>query len=79
MKIQTKIGYNKITISEPMIDDVYTIETNEQTGNFYISSENGYNSYGVVEYSDLDKTIKHVKNIIKNYFIDRCEDNPKGF
>tara|TARA_R110000868_G_scaffold263358_1_gene521981 strand:+ start:174 stop:413 length:240 start_codon:yes stop_codon:yes gene_type:complete len=79
MKISTKIGYEKITISEPMISDVYQIEKNDETGKFFICSENGYNSCGIVEYSDLEKAIQHVKKTIKNYFIDRGEDNPKGF
>lgn len=79
MKIQTKIGYNKVTISEPMIQDSYIIETNEESGKFYIWSENGYDTFGIVEYLDLDKAILHVKKVIKNYFLDRGQDNPKGF
>lgn len=79
MKIQTKIGYNKITISEPMIQDVYIIEVNEESGKFYAWSENGYSTWGFMEFSDLDKAILHVKKVIKNYFIDRGQDNPKGF
>jgi len=79
MKIQTKIGYGKVTITEPMIDDVYQIEQNEETNKFYIWSENGYNTLGIVEYADLDKAIQHVKKTIKTYFLDRGEENPKGF
>jgi cystathionine beta-lyase family protein involved in aluminum resistance len=79
MKIKTKIGYEKITITEPMICDVYTIELNEETEKFFIYSNKGYNTCGIVEYGDLDKAIQHVKKLIKNYFIDRCEDNPSIF
>lgn len=79
MKISTKIGYEKVTITEPMISDTYHIEENEETKMFFIWSENGYNSCGIVEYKELDKAITHVKRIVKNYFIDRGEDNPIGF
>jgi hypothetical protein len=79
MKIQTTIGYGKVTMSEPNIKDIYVIEQNEESGLFYIYSENGYNTYGIVEISDLSKAVQLVKKIIKNYFIDRGEDNPKGF
>ncbi len=79
MKIQTTIGYGKVTMSEPNIKDIYVIEQNEESGLFYIYSENGYNTYGIVEFSDLSKAVQLVKKIIKNYFIDRGEDNPKGF
>ena len=79
MKIQTKIGYGKVTITEPMISDTYQIEANEETNKFFIWSENGYNTCGIVEYTDLDKAISNVKKLIKTYFIDRGEENPKGF
>ena len=79
MKIQTEIGFGKLTITEPMIEDVYQIEKNEVTEKFYISSKNGYDTFGIVEYADLDKAIQHVRKIIKNYFIDRGEEPPKGF
>lgn len=79
MKIQTKIGYGKVTITEPMIADAYHIEINEETSKFYIWSENGYNTMGIVEYLELDKAIQHIKKTIKTYFLDRGEENPKGF
>jgi homoserine trans-succinylase len=79
MKLQTKINYDRVTITEPMIQDVYVIELNEETNKFYIFSHNGYNSCGIVEFAELDKAIQQVKKIIKNYFIDRGEENPKGF
>jgi hypothetical protein len=79
MKIKTKLSNERITISEPMISDVYHIETNEDSGKFFIWSNNGYNSIGIVEFSDLEKAIKDVKLKIKNYFVDRGEGNPKGF
>jgi|688.fasta_scaffold2597495_1 hypothetical protein len=79
MKIQTTIGFGKVTITEPMIEDVYQIEKNEESNQFYIWSENGYNTSGIVEYADLDKAIQQVRKIIKNYFIDRGEETPKGF
>jgi hypothetical protein len=79
MKIQTKIGYSKITITEPMIADTYQIEQNEENGLFYIYSDNGYNTFGIVEFADLSKAIQYVKQIIKNYFLDRGLENPKGF
>lgn len=62
-----------------MINDAYQIEQNEETNKFYIWSENGYNTLGLIEYNDLDKAIQHVKKAIKTYFIDRCENNPNGF
>ena len=79
MKIQTKIGYGKVTITEPMISDIYQIEQNEDTNKFFIWSKNGYNTRGCLEFADLDKAIQSVKKTIKNYFLDRGEDNPKGF
>lgn len=79
MKIQTTIQFNRVSMTSQFIEDVYNIEKSEDTLRFYVWSENGYNTYGIIEYSELDKAIKHVKNVIKNYFIDRGMDNPKGF
>lgn len=79
MNIQTKIGNGVIVISEPMIQDVYNIEQNEETKMFYIWSENGYYSKNMSEFKTINLAIKRVKVFIKDYFVDRCEENPKGW
>ncbi len=79
MKINTIIGNERLIISEPQISDVYIIEQDEVSKLFYIWSENGYNTQGILEFKDLDKAIAKVKSVIKNYFLDRGEENPKGW
>ncbi len=78
MKIQTTLQSTRIKISEPMISDVYFIEQDDNN-RFYITSENGYNGYEGDGHKELEQAIKHVKSMIKNYFADRCEPNPKGW
>jgi len=78
MKTVIKFQYSKIEITEPKISDVYFIEQADDN-KFYITSTNGYNGYEAEGYIDLEKAIKHVKEMIKMYFIDRCEENPKGW
>ena len=79
MKIQTSIQIDSIRLTEPQIDDEYVIDKNEERGKFFIWSENGYNSAGLEEYAQLDAAIREVKKKIKNYFLSRCEPNPKGW
>jgi len=79
MKLNVKIKDDKIIITEPMVDDIYYIEENEYTNKFYIRSYNGYTTAYQVEYKNIPDAIVHVKNLIKNYFSDRCIDKPKGF
>ena len=79
MKLQTRISYDRIVITEPKIQDVYVIVKNQETNKFYIFSHNGYNTCAIVEFIELDKAIQQVKKLIKNYFLDRGEENPKDF
>lgn len=79
MKISTRILYRTIEISEPQIDDVYNIEQCEDTKRFYIVSDNGYNGYEGDGHKTLESAIKHCKKMIKDYFVNRCEPNPKGW
>ena len=79
MKIQVKIGYDKITISEPMIGDTYFIEQSNENDRFYITSNNGYNGYEGEGHATLERAIKLCRGYIKDYFKDRGEENPKGF
>lgn len=78
MKPVVKLESFKIKISEPQINDVYFIEQGDN-GRFYITSNNGYNGYEGDGHKDIEQSIKHVKNMIKTYFEDRCEPNPKGW
>lgn len=78
MKIQTTLQSTRIKISEPMISDVYFIEQDDNN-RFYITSDNGYNGYESDGHKELEQAIKHVKSMIKNYFADRSEPNPKGW
>jgi hypothetical protein len=77
MKIQVQIEAYKIKISEPMISDTYYVL--EENGVFHIESNNGYCTYGTDGEKTIESAIRRVKKMIKNYFIDRCEDNPKGW
>lgn len=78
MKVNTVIGFNEIKMTQKHIDDTYIIE--QVNFKFVIYSENGYNcDRALPVFSDLEKAIKEVKNIIKNYFKVRGEENPKGF
>lgn len=83
MKVQIEILAYKIKVSEPMINDVYFIEqvgVEDNDLDFYIWSQNGYNGYEAgVGYKSLEAAIKHAKSIIKNYFLHRCEEAPKGW
>ena len=78
MKISIILQTEKIKISEPNISDIYFIEQGDNN-KFYITSDNGYNGYEGDGYYDLEKALKQAKNLIKNYFYDRSEDNPKGW
>lgn len=78
MKIQEKLHGSLITITEPMIADKYFIEQAED-GLFHITSSNGYSSYEGRGYNSLSKAIAEVRKMIKNYFLDRGEANPKGW
>ena len=78
MKIQTTLGYQEIKMTEAHINDTYCIFQNED-GAFYITSDNGYDNTCTEGHVTLEAAMKHVKNMIKNYFIDRCEPNPKGW
>jgi len=78
MKIQITLQNSSLKISEPMIDDTYFIEQDENN-RFYIISDNGYNGYEGAGFKNLEQALKHVKYFIKNYFIDKGENNPKGF
>lgn len=77
MRTQTTILNGKIRISEPQISDVYFIEEDE--GRFFITSENGYSGYEGEGFQKLEQSIRQVNKFIKMYFINRCEDNPKGW
>jgi hypothetical protein len=79
MKIVTLLGYSKITMSEPKIEDTYFIEQSEENHKFYITSSNGYNGYEGDGYKEIEHAIKHVKYMIKMYFVDRSEENPIGW
>lgn len=79
MKIQTTLQSTRIKISEPMIADTYYIEQADDNKRFYITSDNGYNGYEGDGHETLEKALKIVKGYIKNYFVDRGEENPKGF
>jgi len=77
-KVNIKYGIcgNKVSVTEQMISDVYFIEQNED-GRFYITSENGYNGFDGNGFADLEFALKQVKKSIKDFFRDRCEDDPK--
>jgi hypothetical protein len=79
MKIITTIGHREIIMTEKRIDDVFYIMQNEETKNFYYTNKDGFSTIYELEFKDLDKAIKHVKDQIKFYFISRGLDNPKGF
>jgi hypothetical protein len=79
MKIQTTLQSTRIKISEPMVADVYYIEQADDNKRFYVVSENGYNGYEANGHSTLEAALKQAKGLIKNYFADRGEENPKGF
>jgi hypothetical protein len=79
MKILTTLQNTRIKITEPSILDIYFIEQEESTGRFFITSENGYNGYEGEGHKQLEQAIKSVKSMIKNYFYDRGEENPKGW
>jgi hypothetical protein len=79
MRIQTTLQSTRIKISEPMVADVYYIEQEDDNKRYYIVSENGYNGYEGNGHATLEEALKNVKSMIKNYFVDRGEENPKGF
>lgn len=79
MELITNILSNRISITEDRIEDVYFISKSIESEKFYIWSDNGYCTLGILEFSDLEKAIKQVKSVIKNYFLDRGETNPKGW
>ena len=79
MKISTKIEYNRITVSEPQISDVYFIFQFKDESGFFATSDNGYDTRGSIELKTIEGALKHVKSVIKNYFLNRCENNPKGW
>lgn len=77
MKIQVTLQSTRIKITEPQIADTYYIVQADDNKRFYISSDNGYNGYD--GFDDFEKAFKKVKHFIKNYFVARCEENPKGW
>ena len=79
MNIQIKLQSTRIKISEPLIDDTYYIEQADCNNRFYITSEKGYDGHDGKGLSSLEGAIKHVKKMIKDHFINRCEDNPEGW
>lgn len=79
MKIQTTLQSTRVKITEPMIADTYYIEQADDNKRFYVTSDNGYNGYEGEGHEQLEQAIKNVKSMIKNYFADRSEENPKGF
>ena len=79
MKIQTTLQSTRIKITEPFIRDTYYIEQCDESKRFYITSDNGYNGYEGDGHKQLEQAISRVKNMIKNYFSDRGEENPTGF
>lgn len=78
MKLSVKIENCRIRITEPAINDVYYIEQADND-RFYIVSNNGYCGYEGEGYDDITKAIAHVKRMIKDYWVDRCEQAPKGW
>jgi hypothetical protein len=78
MKLNIEIGYGFITVKEPNIEDTYYIKGSSELG-FYIQSDNGYDCQGIISHKSIDAAIKHVKKLIADYFIDRCEVEPKGW
>lgn len=79
MKIQTTLQSTRIKITEPSISDIYFIEQDETNNRFYITSDNGYNGYEGEGDLSLVSAINKVNKMIKNYFYDRGEENPKGW
>lgn len=79
MKIVTTLMYSRISITEPQIEDTYYIEQDSNNKRFYITSDNGYNGYEGDGHIDIESAIKHVKKMVRNYFTDRSEPNPKGW
>lgn len=79
MKISTTLQSTRIKITEPSISDIYFIEQDETNNRFYVTSDNGYNGYEGEGHKELEQAIKNVKSMIKNYFYDRGEENPKGW
>jgi len=79
MKISTTLQSTRIKITEPSISDIYFIEQDETNNRFYVTSDNGYNGFEGEGFSSLVSAIHNVNKMIKNYFNDRCEENPKGW
>lgn len=78
MHIITTLQNEKIKITEPLIRDTYFIEQNHDK-RFYVTSDNGYNGFEGKGFKELEHAIRNVKEMIKDYFIDRSEENPKGW
>ena len=76
INIKTTIGYGKITIysDHELIEDRYHVEENEETGKFYIWSDNGYMGKFMDEYKNINSAITHAKKMLQDYFIDRQID-----
>lgn len=78
MKLSITLQNEKIKISEPQINDVYFIEQDDNQ-RFYITSVNGYNGYEGAGHKSLEQSLSHVKKLVKDHFLNRCEENPKGW
>jgi len=77
MKLNVNIHNSTVYIDEPSIEDSYRINKDGDT--FHIESDNGYSTYEGGGFDSFEKAFKHVKKMITNYFVDRGEDEPKGW
>jgi hypothetical protein len=84
MKLQVEMLNERISITESRIDDVYYIQKYIDDDLFKcpifcISSKRGYSDFECGGSDSFKKAFNHVEYMIKNYFRDRGEDNPKGW
>ena len=78
MKILQTLESTRIKVTEPSISETYYIEQDDNN-RFYVTSSNGLNGYEGQGHLTIEAALKYVKTSIKNYFLDRCLENPENF
>jgi len=75
MKNEIKLNGN--VMIKGIEGEIWVIKQDETNNRFYITSSKGYNGYEGKGHSSLSQSLKHVDEMIKNYYIDRCLEEPK--
>jgi hypothetical protein len=69
--------HNKIIFEAPEGEEYY-IEQDFENKRFYVTSKHGYNGYEADGDKTITSAINKVNKMIKQYYFDRCLENPKN-